>query len=177
MIEFFNIRTGERRKVTSEPMLAAFYNSSDQGANSHEGQDFGWRVAPETIARMNEIKKNQATLDHIKSQFQLADEPKDTDILRWISIEEARKQNEQGKQAEGDFERQYQDDLRALKDSGAPAPDIDAGPETPPAPPADPTPPAAPQTPPSNPQGSKPSNRKKQSDNAKIEESKDNQEN
>lgn len=115
-IKFVNIRSGETRVVDTEPMLAAFYNSSNMGPNSHEGQDFGWRLAPETIARMREIRRDQRLLDHIKSTYLLADEVKDTDILRYVSEEEARKQSESSEGNEALHARKYEDDVRAIED-------------------------------------------------------------
>lgn len=115
MISFFNVRTGETRKVTTEPMLAAYWNSSDQGPNSHGGQDFGWRLAPETLARMRQVRADRGLMDHIKVSFQLADDPKDIDILRWVSLEDARKEAETEQVRESDYTRQYEDEVRALE--------------------------------------------------------------
>lgn len=119
MIEFVNIRTGKKKRVTTEPMLAAFYNSSDQGPNSHEGQDFGWRLAPSTLSRMRQIKADPQLMNTIAATFQLPlDGVRDTDVLTWISNEEARKQGSQGTETEDEHRRRYEDEVRALEDQG-----------------------------------------------------------
>lgn len=118
-IKFFNIRSGETRICDTEPMIAAYYNSSNEGPNAQGGQDFGWRLAPETVARMREIQSDQSALDRIKLNFQLADEPKNTDILRWISLQDSREEQGATQEQAVDFERQYQDEIRAIEDRSA----------------------------------------------------------
>lgn len=116
-IEFINIKSGERRRITTEPMLSAFYNSSDQGPNSHEGQDFSWRLAPETIARIRTIKGDEALMNKIAATFQLPlDGVKETDILYWISLEEGRNEEAQSEQTETQHRHKYEDDIRKLEE-------------------------------------------------------------
>lgn len=117
MIEFFNIRTGERRTVDTEPMMSAFYNSTDQHVNAKVGQDMGWRIGASTIKRIEEIKQDATLMNKIALTFQIPpDEVKETDILYWISIEAAREKTEQASQKEGDFTQQYEDEIRAVRD-------------------------------------------------------------
>lgn len=117
MIKFINIRSGEVRTADTEPMIAAYYNSSDQSPNSYEGQDFGWRLAPETLKEMKRIRSDAGTMNQIAAQFQLPlDAISNTDILRWISQEDANKEGATVEQHETNLERQYQDEVRALDD-------------------------------------------------------------
>lgn len=114
-IKFFNIKSGEERTVDTEPMIAAFFNSTDQHINALVGQDFGWRLAPETIKRIRQIKSNQETLDRIAQAFSLLQgEVSDTDILRWISLEDARAEAKKTETVQGDFSKEYDEQLRAL---------------------------------------------------------------
>lgn len=115
MITFFNIKSGEVKEVDTEPTLAAFYNSTDQHVNAHVGQDMGWRLAPETIKRIREIKTDQRLMDRIATTFQLPDDGvSDTDVLRWISLEDARKEAEKTQVSESDHKATYEAQLRAL---------------------------------------------------------------
>ena len=123
-IEFFNIRSGERRVVTSEPMIAAFYNSGDQHENSRKGQDFKWRIGASTLKRMQDIREDQVMLDRIAQKFNLPQgEVSDTSILYWISLEDARAEAEADRAEEQDYSRQYEEEVRAeLEGSGTSTP-------------------------------------------------------
>lgn len=114
-IKFFNIRSGEIKTVDTEPLIAAFFNSTDQHVNARLGQDFGWRLAPETIARIREIQSNQNTLDRIAQTFNLPiGEVADTDVVRWISLEDARTEARKNQEEQSDHEAEYQRQLREL---------------------------------------------------------------
>lgn len=131
-IEFYNIRSGERRTVTTEPMIAAYYNSGDQHVNALVGQDFGWRLGPETKKQLKDIKGNAQKMGEIAIHFQLPmDAIGDTDILRWISLQDAKNQQQQD-DSSADHERAYQEELQALEasepginDEDLPAPVVD----------------------------------------------------
>lgn len=114
-ITFFNVKTGEKRTVDTEPLIAAFFNSSDQHVNVQQGQDFGWRIAPETVKRIREIKANDTLMAKIAQTFQLVpDAISDTDVLRWISVEDAQAKSAQGQEQESDYTQEYEDQIRAL---------------------------------------------------------------
>ena len=114
-IKFRNIRNGDERVVTTEPHMAALLNSSNLGPNSHEGQDFGWRLAPEIVKRMRDIRGDQGKINTIASTFNVTlDDVKDSHILHWISLEDARKEAQTGQSREGEYTRKYEDELRAL---------------------------------------------------------------
>lgn len=113
-IKFFNTKTGETRVVDTEPMIAAFFNSSDQHVNSRVGQDFGWKIAPETIKRIREIKSSRQEMNDLAATFQLPlDAISDTDVLRYISLQDAR--DAQVAEQETDYTREYEDQVRALE--------------------------------------------------------------
>lgn len=120
MIEFFNVRSGERKEVETPEMIAAFYNSTDQHVNARVGQDMGWRIGPKTIERMNDIRRSQTTLDRIAQAFSLPQgEVADTDIINWISLEDERKKHNDQAQDEQDYQLQYEQELAKLNDKYA----------------------------------------------------------
>lgn len=117
-VEFFNVRTGERKVVDTEPLIAAFFNSGDQHVNATLGQDFGWRLAPSTLKRIKDIQSNPTLMAQIAAQFQLPfDGVGKTDILTWISLEDARAEAAKREEQAGDYEEQYQQELRELTES------------------------------------------------------------
>ncbi len=116
-IEFFNVKSGERKKVVTEPMISAYYNSSNQHVNATRGQDFGWRLAPATIKRIQDIKRDFNLMNQVASTFRIPlDSISDTDVLRWISREDAKQ--EAATTQEADYTQQYEEELRALENSG-----------------------------------------------------------
>lgn len=120
-ISFVNVKSGEKKTVSTEPQIAAYFNSSNLHVNATVGQDLGWRLAPETVQRMRIIRKNPGKMQEIAATFQLPlDSIGDTDVLNWISREDSQKAEVE--QDNDDYERQYQDDIRALEESKKPAP-------------------------------------------------------
>lgn len=119
-IKFFNIRSGETRTADTEPMISAFYNSTDQHVNAMVGQDMGWRLAKETVARIREIQNNQQELDRIAQAFQLPmGEVSETDILWWISLQDARAEAQANQSKQGDFRKQYEAEIRSLDEESS----------------------------------------------------------
>lgn len=131
MIKFKNIYTGEVRECISEPHIAAFWGSSDRSPNVHQGQDRGWRLAPEVAVELNKIKKSPELQQAIATKYGIAtDLLGEPDMLRYISdnnnpdvVKEAINQDD------ASFERAYQDEIRALEGKGeveAPTPEVEA---------------------------------------------------
>lgn len=123
MIKFFNIKTGETRILDPatmdpqfiEPAIAALYNSSNLHVNATRGQDFGWRIAPETVKRIRDIKRDDAMINRIAAGTQILPENiSDTDILTWIVKDDARKEALKNEAAEEDYSAQYEAELRAV---------------------------------------------------------------
>lgn len=65
MITFFNIKTGERKALTRPHQIGAYLNSSDLSVNANFGQDFGWRLAPEVIIKIDEFRADPRILEDI----------------------------------------------------------------------------------------------------------------
>lgn len=121
MIKFYNIRSGETRECETPEMIAAFYNSTNLHVNAMLGQDFGWRIAPETIVRMDEIRGNATELDRIAQAFSLPQgEVKDVDILAWISLLDARGKSKDVQENQAKFEKEYEEQLRQLRKQDEP---------------------------------------------------------
>lgn len=86
MIRFFNIRSGEELVAETEPMISALWFSGDKGPNANQGQDFGWRLAPEVVVEMESILRDENRLQEIANRFRMMREDvRDTDVLTWIS--------------------------------------------------------------------------------------------
>jgi len=69
MIEFYNIKSGERVKLTRPHQIGAYLNSSDLHINSALGQDFGWRLAPSIIVKLDELRADVAELQAISKRI------------------------------------------------------------------------------------------------------------
>lgn len=145
-IIFYNIRNKERRVAQTEPMIAAMFNSSDKGMNANQGQDFGWRLAPEVVVQLRRLKADYPALQSIASRMKKdVQELSDTDLLMHISSltsvenapvamdsdfddeyltlvrEHERKLNEKLKQSKEDFKRLNPDqDEKSLEEPQVP---------------------------------------------------------
>lgn len=85
-IKFKNIRSDEVRVAESEPMIAAMFNSSNLGPNEKQGQDFGWRLAPEVVIEMKRIRRDRRTMESIAfNSGRALQDIDDKEILKYIS--------------------------------------------------------------------------------------------
>lgn len=115
-IKFKNIRSGEVRVAETEPMIAAMFNSSDMGPNVMQGQDFGWRLAPEVVVQMNRIKSNQQTMMLIGQMYNLMlQDIDDKAILQYISDQTAVEDAPVAQK--GDYEDTYRKEIRELEEA------------------------------------------------------------
>ena len=116
MIKFYNIRSKETRKCETEPMIAAFWATSDRSPNAQNGQDFGWRLAPEVVVQMRQIMKSEVELARIATMYNLPlEDVTETSILRYISSKNAQS-GKDVKDSPEDFEKEYEDKIRELED-------------------------------------------------------------
>jgi len=118
MIKFYNIRSGESRVALGEPHIAALWASSDRSPNITQGQDFGWRLSPETVVEMQRIMKDPRQMESIAVQAGIIpDNVTETDVLNHISNREDKKS--QGMQtAQSDFLSEYEAEIKRLKGTG-----------------------------------------------------------
>lgn len=116
-IKFYNINSGELRDAETEPQIAAYWNSSDRGPNATLGQDFGWRLAPETLMELKRVQGDAQTLESISHNKKIAVENlSGPDILLYILEKNQGDERKTGQdQTAEDFERQYQDEIRGLE--------------------------------------------------------------
>lgn len=85
-LNWVNIRTNLKTVAETEPQIAALWSSSDHSPNITQGQDFGWRLAPEVVVEMREIQGDLGALERIASRYKKAlDDLTEIDILHWIS--------------------------------------------------------------------------------------------
>jgi hypothetical protein len=85
-IRFYNIRSGEELVAENEPQIAALWGSSDRSPNVSQGQDFGWRFAPEVVVEMKQIMADPAKIQEIANRFRIMyEDVGETDVLTWIS--------------------------------------------------------------------------------------------
>lgn len=115
-ILWFNIKSKEVRVAESEPMISAMYNSSDMGANSHQGQDFGWRLHPEVAVKVRGIKTDPKKLESIATRYAIPiEDVDDKRILAYISDTNRSAGVEDRTLA--DFEDEYREEIRRLEAS------------------------------------------------------------
>lgn len=113
-IKFYNIRSKETRVAETEPMIAALFNSSDRGPNSNQGQDFGWRLAPEVVVEVRRIRSQRMLMQEIAVRYQLPlDEVDEKAILQYIS-DKTDAENAPVAQ-EGDYDDDYHQEIRNLE--------------------------------------------------------------
>lgn len=118
-LKFVNVKSGEERLCHTEPMIAAHLNSSDRNPNANQGQDMGWRIAPETVIELERIKGSPQELQTIAATFgMLIENVSESDILYYIS-QRKDKRNTGEQSTKEDFNRKYEDDIRKLRDEQA----------------------------------------------------------
>lgn len=114
MIKFFNIKSKEVRVAETEPQIAALWASSDHSPNITQGQDFGWRLAPEVVVQMKKIKQDYDQLANIARRISKnVDEVTEPDILDYIS-----RTNEAAQTAvasDEDYADEYNEEIRRLE--------------------------------------------------------------
>lgn len=86
MIKFVNIKSGEIAVAENEPHIAALWSSSDHSPNITQGQDFGWRLAPEIVVELKVIKQDAVQLSQLAARLgKPMDDISEPDILAFIS--------------------------------------------------------------------------------------------
>lgn len=113
-LKWINIRSGLKTVAETEPQISALWSSSDHSPNITQGQDMGWRLAPEVVVEMKKIKQDLPTLERIAARFgKSVDDLNEPDILTYISNKttlDAAPQPDAN-----DFEDSYDAEIRALE--------------------------------------------------------------
>lgn len=113
-IKFFNIRSKEVRVAETEPQITAMWASSDHSPNITQGQDFGWRLAPEVVVQMRKIKQDFNQLQAIASRYAMpVDAVGEPEILRYISDRTAPDHAQVAEDA--DYSDEYNEEIRRLE--------------------------------------------------------------
>lgn len=117
-IVFENINNGEIRIASTVEHIAAFFNSSDEGPNAKNKQDFGWRLSPEDLIELEETKRDMNVMEKIATQYQIPiEDVADYNVLKYIAGKRF-KQAAQDAEAEGkDFESDYDRRVREYRES------------------------------------------------------------
>lgn len=129
MIEFVNIKSGERVKLTRPHQIGAFINSSDLHVNSTKGQDFGWRLAPSVIVRLDAMRQDVVLLEEISRRTGVpVDELTTIHLVQHISYEEnlAEQAKTMRAEREPEYKKTYEAEIEALK-GGTETPIITSG--------------------------------------------------
>ena len=127
MIEFVNIRTGERRSLERPHQIAAFLNSTDLHVNSTKGQDFGWRLEESLVARIDEMREDAELLERIsKSTGVPVDELTTIHLVQEISNEQALREKVAARNSERNpaFKEQYEERIKQIKSGKAEKPAV-----------------------------------------------------
>lgn len=115
MLKFYNIKSGETRVAETEPMISAFWGSSDRGPNAMNGQDFGWRLAPETVVEVRRLQADPEAIRNIAiGQGIIPESVSESDILKYIS-DRADKSVTGMDQTEEDFKAKYEAEISAIE--------------------------------------------------------------
>lgn len=118
MINFMNIKTGERKNLSEPHHIAAYLNSSDLGVNSNKGQDFGWRLAPEIIVRVDEMANDAMLLQNLATNLGIPiDELTTTHLVQHISFmeDQANRMSQSRREREPEFKNQYDMEIAKLR--------------------------------------------------------------
>ena len=120
MIKFWNIRTKEIVECDTEPKISAFWASSDRSPNVTQGQDFGWRLAPDVVVWMKKIKTEPQTLETIARRGNiLLEEVGEKEILEYISF--MTPSDDATVAEDGDYSEEYETAIRNLEGNSLPA--------------------------------------------------------
>lgn len=119
-IKFFNIRSGETQVAETEPQISAMWASSDHSPNITQGQDFGWRLAPEVVVEMKRIRQDMNLLQIISSRINRPlEDINEPDILGYISAKSTPETSPVA--SNDDYQDVYDQEVRRLNgdDTGA----------------------------------------------------------
>ena len=113
-IKFYNIRSKEIQVAETEPQISAMWSSSDRSPNVLQGQDFGWRLAPEVVVEMKQIKGDYDKLQKIATRYHiLPEDVGEKEILQYIS--EHTNSATAPLAQENDYSDEYASEIRRLE--------------------------------------------------------------
>ena len=114
-IKWLNIRSKEVRVAETEPQITAMWASSDHSPNITQGQDFGWRLAPEIVVEMRTIQRDEQQIINIAHRFNmLPEDVGEADILAFIS--EKYSERDAPLASDADYSDEYYAEIKAIED-------------------------------------------------------------
>lgn len=126
-VKFYSIRTGETHFGKLEPTIAAYLNSSDLGINASRGQDYGWRLHPDWVAKIKAFRKNPTQMSILTSKNG-GQKPTLVQILYYIYGEQLQQYFESMEENENPYEEAY---AQAIANGGFAKEDVSDKPELP----------------------------------------------
>ena len=113
-IKFFNTRSKEIVVAETEPQITAMWASSDHSPNITQGQDFGWKLAPEVVVKMKQIKRDPRMIQEIAVRYGiLTDSVGEPEILNYISDQTSA--DDAPVAMEADYTDEYDAEVRRLE--------------------------------------------------------------
>lgn len=110
-VKFFSVRSGEVKLAETEPMIAAYFNSSDLNPNGIV-QDFGWRIHPNMAKRIRELEEDEEFVEKLADKLQIPVENLATyHILKYISDRDDRENRKAAEKEDNKYQEQYEREL------------------------------------------------------------------
>ena len=110
-VKFFSVRSGEVVHAETEPMIAAYFNSSDLNPNGIV-QDYGWRIHPQMKAQIAELEEDEEFIDSLAAKLEIPVENVATyHVLKYISDKEDREKRKAEKAKGNEYQEQYDREL------------------------------------------------------------------
>lgn len=117
-IVFENINTGEIKVATTVEHIAAFFNSSDEGPNAKNKQDFGWRLSPEDLIELEQLQSDPEIMGRIAQANQIP--PEDVapyNVLKYMAGKRFAEAKRNAEAQGNDYESDYQRRVREARES------------------------------------------------------------
>lgn len=116
-IVFENINTGEIRVASTVEHIAAFFNSSDEGPNAKNKQDFGWRLAPEDLVELENLKNDAMVMERIAAVYQIpVEDVADYNVLKYMASKRFASAKQASAAGGKDFESDYERRVREARE-------------------------------------------------------------
>lgn len=107
----------ETRTVGTVEHIAAFFNSSDEGPNAKNKQDFGWRLTPEDLIELEDLKNDPVIMDRIASAYQIpAEDVADYNVLKYMASTRFSVVKNDTRGEMKDYENDYQRRVREARE-------------------------------------------------------------
>lgn len=113
-IKFYNIRNKQTLVAETEPHISALWASSDHSPNITQGQDFGWRLAPEVVVQMRKIMGDEDMMGKLAQRYnRLPEDVGETEVLQYISEKTSAK--DAAVAQDGDYTDTYLSEIARLE--------------------------------------------------------------